>query len=75
MCNCLYPSRVIGQGLGILWMLGRREALGSSTKIESQTFFMCRRTDKDILRDTTLHYDYCEFLWSELQLNIVKCKR
>jgi len=70
MWNRLNSSCVIGQGLGILFMLRRLEALGSSTEIQTQPMFMWNRTDKDVVPDTTLHWDYWESLGSELQLNI-----
>jgi len=48
-------------------MFGRREALGSGTKIQVNPNFMNNRTDKDIALGITKHYDCCEHLGSKLQ--------
>jgi hypothetical protein len=72
MCNNLEPSDIIVQGTGVLSMFGRCDALGSSTKIQTQFSFTSNRTDKDFIPNVTLHYDCCEHLGSTLKLDTTK---
>ena len=53
-------------------MFGRREALGSGTKIQVEPNFMNNITDKGIALGITKHHDCCEHLRTKLQYNTVK---
>jgi hypothetical protein len=68
----LDPSDVIVGGISILLLFGRCDALGPSTKIQTQSTFTPNRTDKDIPPDIALQYDCCEHLGSKLKLSTVK---
>jgi hypothetical protein len=72
ICNYVEPSDVVLQGTHILSMFGRCDALGASTKIQTQTSFTSNRTDKDSVPNTTLNYDCCKHLGPQLKLNEIK---
>jgi hypothetical protein len=72
MCNDLEPSDIILQGTGVLSMFGRCDALGSTTKLQTQIGFTSNRTDKDFILNVTIYYDCCEHVGSKLKLDTIK---
>jgi hypothetical protein len=72
VCNNLETCDIILQGAGVLSMLGRCEALGPTTKLQTQISFASNRTDKDFIPNVTMHYDCCENLGPRLKLDMMK---
>jgi hypothetical protein len=54
MCNNMEPSDMILQGTDVLSLFGRCEALGPTTKLQTQISFASNRTDKDFIPNATM---------------------
>jgi hypothetical protein len=72
ICNDVEPSDIILQGTGVLSKFGRCDALGPTTKLQTQISFKSNRTDKDFIPNVTMHYAYYEHLGSKLKLDTIK---